>query len=242
MTSTCANTHTKLTFRGLHMNKQTYLAIENAVSNIQDNGSLYKSRLASMIIDELSDKKHPAANIIDAIWQATMRNAKFNQDETVRCKAIGALYKPEIYDIAFYGFIQNIMDRVCWNARAGLNARLKNDADEELSAGGTGVDFSDLVSDEISFDLSTPSGIAEQVNEIYTKLMCVSADIAVARKIDAEPLHMFSPSDLVNGEWVQTHKIDDWDEAVSVMNDIVVAINQPPELSEEDIFAPRKYA
>jgi hypothetical protein len=224
------------------MNNKTYSAIEIAISTIGTNGSAYKSRIANMIIDELSDKDNPAANIIDAIWQATMRNAKFNQLENKKHKYAGMLYKPEIYDIAFYGFLQSIMDRICWTSRAGLIARIKNDEDEHLSGGGNGIDFSDQLSNEISMDLSSPAEIADQVNDIFTRLLCLSADIAANRNIDAEPLHMFAPSQLVDGYWVTTIQVDDWDDAISAMKDIVDSLRETPDVNEEEMFAPRKYA
>ena len=224
------------------MTNTTNFAIENAISNIIAGNSAYKTRLGNLILDRLSADQ-PADNIIDAIWQATMLNAKFNQDEDIRCKSIGAIHKPELYDISFYGFIQQIMDRACWNARAGLVARLKADREDDISSGGNGIDFSDDISDEIGFDLSSPSGIKEQVDDIYAKLSCVSADIATHRKLDGEPLYMFAPTErLDSGDWVATHKLTDWDDVVSTMNDIVTSLNDQPEVTETDIFAPRKYA
>ena len=223
------------------MNNQTNFAIENAITNIIAGNSAYKSRLGTMILAQLSADK-PAENIMDAIWQATMINAKFNQDEDIKCKSIGAIHKPEIYDISFYGFIQQIMDRAAWSARAGLTARLKADLEDEKSSGGNGLDFAQDLEDEIGFDLSSPSGIKEQVDDIYAKLTCVSADIASARKLDAEPLYMFAPSEKTeDGSWQVTHKLTDWDDVVSVMNDIVTSLNDQPEVTEADIYAPRKY-
>ena len=224
------------------MTNQTNFAIENAISNIIAGNSAYKTRLGNMIIDRLSADT-PAENIVDAIWQTTMINAKFNRDEDIRCKSIGAIHKPELYDISFYGFIQQIMDRACWNARAGLVARIKADAQDAETSGGNGLDFAQDLEDTVGFDLSTPSGIKEQIDDIYAKLSCLSADIAAKRKLDAEPLYMFAPTErLDSGDWVTTHKLTDWDEIVSTMNDIVTALNDQPEVTESDIYAPRKYA
>ena len=225
------------------MKNQTYFAIENAINQIADGKSQHKTRLANMILERLSAEKKPAANIIDAIWQATMLNAKFNQEEDVKCKAVGAIHKPELYDISFYGFIQQIMDRACWNARAGLVARRNADAQDEQTSGGNGLDFATDLEDQVGFDLSTPEGIRDQVNDIFDKLTLVSADIAQARALDAEPVHMFSPSERQeDGTWVVTLKIDNWDEAVVAMNDIVDLINDRPDVVAKDIYAPRKYA
>lgn len=225
------------------MTNQTNFAIENAISHIISGGSAYKTRLGTMILERFSAEKNPAENVIDAIWQATMINALFNQNEDIRCKSVGAIHKPEIYDISFYGFIQQIMDRACWSARAGLVARLKSDADDEENSGGNGLDFAQDLEDEVGFNLSTPSGIKEQIDDIYAKLSCVSADIAAARKLDGEPLYMFAPSErLEDGSWQVTHKLTDWDDAVAVMNDIVAGLNDQPEVTDADIFAPRQYA
>lgn len=224
------------------MTNQTNLAIENAINNIMAGNSAYKTRLGNMILDRLSADQ-PAESIIDAIWQATMLNAKFNQNEDIKCKSVGAIHKPEIYDISFYGFIQTIMDRACWSARAGLAARLKADAQDEETSGGNGIDFAQDLEDEVGFDLTTPSGIKEQVDDIFAKLSCLSADIAATRKLDAEPLYMFAPSErLEDGTWEIKHKLTDWDDVVSVMNDIVTGLNDQPEVTDTDIFAPRLYA
>ena len=219
----------------------TNIAIEIAVQSFT-NQSPYKARLANKMLDQLSGD-HAAPTMIDAIWQATMLNAKFNQQEEENCKAVGALHKPEIYDISFHGFIQQIMNKVCWNARQAANARIEQDAEEAESSGGNGTDKTAEVTENTGLTLSSIADIKDQVDDIYMKLSCVSAEIADKRQLDAEPLYMFAPSErLESGDWVVTHKLDDWDDTFATLNNIVVELNDRPKVDESDIYAPRKYA
>ena len=219
----------------------TNLAIETAVQNLTD-ASPYKARLANKILDQLSGKK-AAPTTVDAIWQATMLNASFNEQEKITCSAVGALHKPEIYDISFHGFIQQIMNKICWNARRAANARINQDAQDAKAKGGNGTDFTTQTAEETGFKLSSLADIKDQVHDINAKLLSLSAEIAEVRKLDAEPLYMFAPSErLDSGDWVVTHKLDDWDDIFTVLNDIVIELNDRPKVNKSDIYAPRKYA
>ena len=164
-----------------------------------------------------------------------MRNARYNQLEEDKCKEVGLEYKPELYDIGFYSFIQQVMDKVCWSARRGANDRISVDEMEEEMLGGNGIDFANDLGDEIGIDATSKEAIRQDVLEANRRLSSVSARLSQKLCIGADPLFLFAPATLVNDEWVQPVKTDDWDVALATMNQISEELRANDKISDSEI-------
>lgn len=220
------------------MNNFDYTIIETAIIDISKSNSAYKSRIAKFILDEMSTdmyKDDATSNPLNAIYKATMRNARFNQYEEAKWENLDMKFKPAIYDIAFYSFIQTIMDKVCWAARRGTVARISVDQMEEEMLGGNGIDFAMDVNDEIGIDGSSASTIREDVLEMHRVLSNVSVALSKKCGIGGEPLYLFAPTSLVDDEWVQVIQTFDWDEALSHMNQTVEELRKLDKIETNDI-------
>ena len=220
------------------MNTFDNMIIETAVLDIANGQSAYKSRLAKLILDEMSKKsykKDATDCILFAIYKATMRNARYNQLEENKCKEVGLEYKPELYDIGFYSFIQQVMDKVCWAARRGANTRISVDEMEAEMLGGNGIDFANDLGDDIGIDATSKEAIRQDVLEANRRLSNVSARLSQKLRIGADPLFLFAPTTLVNDEWVQPIKTDDWDVALATMDQISEELRANDKITESDI-------
>jgi hypothetical protein len=227
------------------MNTFDNMIIETAILDIASGQSAYKSRIAKLILDEMSKKiykKEATDCILFAIYKATMRNARYNQLEEDKCQEVGLEYKPELYDIGFYSFIQGIMDKVCWAARRGTNNRISVDEMEKEMLGGNGIDFANDLGDEIGIDASTKETIRQDVLEANRRLSNVSARLSQKLRIGADPLFLFAPTTLVNDEWVQPVKTDDWDIALAEMERISEELRANDKISNSDINEPIDFA
>ena len=219
--------------------------VETAVLDFVDGNSEYKSNIAKLIMDEMSTKlykKEAAPSIYHAIYKASLRNARFNQLEEAKCKEVDVSYKPELYNIGFYSFIQQIQDKVCWLARRGTKARLTVDQLEEEMLGGNGIDFATNLSEDLGVDTDTLANVRDDVLEVNRILSNVSSAISTKLNVNADPLYLFAPSTLVNDEWVQEVKTNDWDQALYVMDDIAEKLRADDKLTEADINEEIKFA
>lgn len=158
---------------------------------------------------------------LQALYYAALRNARFNAFETKKANEVGSVFTPDLWDISFYGFVQDVMDQVCWKARKFNGQRLSADELDDLLNSSTGLDFAVDAAEEIGMDATTTMTIESDVNHLYSCLSNVSARLAQILKINSDPLHFFSPKEVLdNGTWVALYKSSSWDEAKSDMQDM----------------------
>lgn len=220
------------------MNTLDTMVIETAILDIANGNSEYKSRIAKLILDEMSTKlykKNATDCPLNAIYRATLRNARYNQLESAKCKEVGVVFKPELYDIGFYSFIQGVMDKICWSARKGTMSRITVDEIEAELGLSTGIDFANEQGDEMGIDTTTKHAIRDDVLELNRMLNAVSARLAQKLRINADPLYLFAPSTLVGDEWVQEIKTNDWDEALSAMDHIADTLRANDQITDTEI-------
>ena len=198
--------------------------------------------IARLVMDEMSSSLYPDSateSIHYALYLAALRNCRANQMLEVQHAEVGATgdFKPELYDIAFYGFVQTVMDACCWAGRRGTTARAKvQELDHEL-LGGNGQDFADGMSEEIGIDCKSKENIAADMQQIFTQLTYVSAKIAEKCGINSDPLYMFNPStQLADGTWVKEQAAIDWDSALSFMDDITANLKGSNKISADDML------
>ena len=199
-----------------------------AISNIIAGNSDYKKRIATLIENEqdvslYGDEVSPT--IYHAIHKAACRNSRYNALEAKKHQEANVSFKPELPDIAFASFIQNIQDKICWLSRALLVRRNTADEAEEVMTQSNGLDFTqDFAKEEYDVDATTKQEIRDNVLHTHAVLTNVQAKIGQDLRLQSlEPLYVFAPSsqDPDTKEWVTDVKTNDWDEAVSAMQDIV---------------------
>lgn len=188
--------------------------IDSALNDFVGAGkSAYKSGLATAVLSEMDAGivKDVTTCPKQAIVKAFIRNSLGNRGRD----------KAEIayFDISFYGFVQTIMDKICWKARRLANNRITETDLDNVN----GIDFTMEAADQIGIDGSNTATIADSVKQAYDELTLVSAYIGqkMGSNTDLEPLYMFAPSSpQEDGSWQLECTITDWDEALTKMNDI----------------------
>ncbi|MGB1973350.1 MAG: hypothetical protein ACPHQD_04805 [Vibrio toranzoniae] len=190
------------------------LLIDSALNDFIGAGkSPYKQGIANRILDEMNDGIVQDSTDCpkQAIAKAFIRNSLNNRGRD----------KSDInyFDISFYGFVQTLMDKICWKARRLANNRITETDLDNIN----GIDFTMEAADQIGIDGSNTASIAEAVQQAYDELTLVSAFIGqkMGSNNDLEPLYMFAPSSPQDdGSWVTDCTITNWDEALTEMNNI----------------------
>jgi len=223
------------------MNNTTDYLVEEALHSIELNSnSEFKKRLARLALDEMSVKlhgEHAKTVSLDAMYTAAKRNSKINSDEKSSHQLAGLVFKPEIYDISFYSFVQSVMDKICWLSRRAAKARIAQDKKSAEDNGDHGIDGANVISDEIYIDSSSLSTIREDVLEANRVLTSLASRIATKLSINnAETLYVFAPTQLIDEQWVTPIKTNDWDEAMQCMDHIIDVIEEQKTITEEDLI------
>jgi hypothetical protein len=190
------------------------LLIDSALNDFIGAGkSPYKQGIANRILDEMNDGIVQDSTDCpkQAIAKAFIRNSLTNRGRD----------KSDInyFDISFYGFVQTLMDKICWKARRLANNRITETDLDSIN----GIDFTMEAADQIGIDGSNTATIADAVQQAYDELTLVSAFIGqkMGSNNDLEPLYMFAPSSPQDdGSWQTDCTITNWDEALTEMNNI----------------------
>ena len=190
------------------------LLIDSAINDFIGAGkSPYKQGIANRIQNEMHE------DIVDnatkcpkqAIYKAMVRNNLENRGTARESIAY--------FDISFYGFVQTIMDKICWKARRLANNRI---TETDLDT-ANGIDFTMDAASDIGIDGSNTSTIAEAVTQAFDELTIVQAYMGqkMGSNNDLDALHMFAPSSPQDdGSWKAEVKLDNWDEVLSELNRI----------------------
>ena len=215
------------------------LLIATAIQAIAESNSAYKKRIADYIHQELDVSlygENVSPSIYHAIHKAACRNSRANALEAKKYQEAGATFKPELPDIAFASFVQDIQDKVCWLSRGMLMRRNTADEAEALMTQSNGLDFAqDFAQEEYNVDATSKEEIRENVLHAHAVLTNVQAKISQDLRLqNLEPLYLFAPSSLDpdTNQWVTDIKTDDWDETVSAMQDIVDRLQTQTSITE----------
>ena len=169
--------------------------IQNAIETISMSESKYQAGLAKLVLSaQITD--HGDHTPSYAVYAAAYNNWESNETASNEMKALSGpevKFKPVYYNIAFYSFVQSIMNRVCWDLRRGAEVRLNQDENERIKL-NTGLDFADIAAEELDEDYSSLSAIKESADDVYQELQSLSSYLAQKFGIDSAPLKMFSQS------------------------------------------------
>jgi hypothetical protein len=157
--------------------------------------------------------------------QRERQNAIRSEMET-GVPASGPLFKPE----RLLSFVQSMMNGVCWAARRLYVANDRQDANDL----GNGIDFSEQVSDWVGVRASNDH-IPELVDSDYLALNRLHSLLAVKMGYltDIAPLYHFEERVRDDqGNWYVAKTCGSFAEALPVMDEIVVRLQQQSEASE----------
>jgi len=125
------------------------------------------------------------------------------------------------HELAILGYMQTVMDKVCWNARKLFNAN-------NNETGIYGVDPSERVAELVEVKASNKK-IPGIVTDDYKALIETQAECLQALENDLPmDLYYFSPSepDEITGEWSPRCKCESFDEALAEMNTIQETLDE----------------
>ncbi len=199
----------------------------------------HKSKIARLVLNEMSSLRVSNAtdDVYDAYYRATIRNALANQSAAKECVQLGSSFKPEFANISMYGFCQTLMDAICWSARNPVIMAKEEELEDELKRNG--VSKSTEVAEEVGLDQSDIGG---DVEYCFKKLSVILSQISSKLKFyNVTELYMFAPSirDAVTGEYSTPFATNEWDEALSLMDETTERRKADraaeAELTEDDI-------
>ena len=224
------------------MNTLDTQIVETALLDIANGGSAYKANIAKLVLEEMSTKHYDinaTDNVYQAMYKASLRNSIENDKLTAEATVNGVNYKPALYDISFYGFLQVVMDKCCWAVRRGSTSRASVKEREDELGGSNGLDWAQELGDDIGLDTSSLDVIESDVMEIYRKMFYTSTKMAAKLGMGrAESLALFAPTTLIEGEWVNEIRTNDWSEALSCMDHIAETLRKGEDVTTEDLNAP----
>lgn len=139
------------------------------------------------------------------------------EDRVFQAYALSFDEEATYYPIQILGYMQDLMDKVSWNARRVLKSY--NIPDEVY-----GCDPTEKAREEtgVSVDLEHIEDVVDA--DFKTLYLIVANMLQCEEGLDFE-LHYFNPSELVDGEWVDTRTSDNFKDAQVQMDDIVDKLN-----------------
>ena len=166
---------------------------------------------AAASLPERSGKKAKLAKHIDNF------DGDF-QDRVFQALAIAFDEDSEYYAIQILGYMQDVMDKVCWNARRVLKSY-------HLPEEVYGCDPTEKAREEtgVSVDIEH---IPDVVDADFNTLYIMAANMLQCEEgLDFE-LHYFNPSEVVDDEWVEQRTCDSFSDAQIQMEDVVDKLNR----------------
>ena len=166
---------------------------------------------AAASLPERSGKKAKLAKHIDNF------DGDF-QDRVFQALAVAFDEDSEYYAIQILGYMQDVMDKVCWNARRVLKSY-------HLPEEVYGCDPTEKAREEtgVSVDIEH---IPDVVDADFNTLYVMAANMLQCEEgLDFE-LHYFNPSEVVDDEWVEQRTCDSFSDAQIEMEDVVDKLNR----------------
>ena len=190
-----------------------------------------KNTLIESVVVNMSEKQNMNGDVARAVLKQDHKNVanqialtylQFNRERIDAARAEkqtgvrgnDPIAKPEF----MLSFIQAVMNNICWGAR---RLHIANSAEDFAN----GIDFSQDVADELNID--NTAHLAELVDEDFMTLNNLHTWLAGQMDYlnDIQPLFHFSQSEKIDDEWVTTHQCTSFDDAFTVMTEIVESLD-----------------
>jgi hypothetical protein len=139
------------------------------------------------------------------------------EDRVYQALAVSFDTDSQYIPIQILGYMQDLMDKVSWNARRVLKSY--HIPDEVY-----GCDPTEKAREEtgVSVDLEHIEDVVDA--DFKTLYLIVANMLQCEEGLDFE-LHYFNPSELIDGEWLDTRTCDSFKDAQVQMDDIVDKLN-----------------
>lgn len=129
--------------------------------------------------------------------------------------------KPE----TLLSFVQNLMNKVCWQSRKMAMSQTEEDEKDIVN----GIDFTQDLADELNLDRFEAEHIKPLVDDDYATLSGVHSFLAAKMNYlqHIDPLYYYQ--DLArddNGEWYVKATADNYDEAMDIIEDVIARLDE----------------
>ena len=166
---------------------------------------------AAAALSDRSGKKAKLAKHIDSF------DGPF-EDRVYQALALAFDEDSEYYAIQILGYLQDLMDKVCWNARRVLKSY-------HLPEEVYGCDPTEKAREETGVSVDEEH-IPDVVDADFNTLYVMTANMLQCEEgLDFE-LHYFNPSEVVDDEWVEQRTCDSFSDAQVEMDDVVDKLNR----------------
>jgi len=140
------------------------------------------------------------------------------EDRVYQALALAFDEDSEYYAIQILGYLQDLMDKVCWNARRVLKSY-------HLPEEVYGCDPTEKAREETGVSVDEEH-IPDVVDADFNTLYVMTANMLQCEEgLDFE-LHYFNPSEVVDDEWVEQRTCDSFSDAQVEMDDVVDKLNR----------------
>ena len=140
------------------------------------------------------------------------------EDRVYQALALAFDEDSEYYAIQILGYLQDLMDKVCWNARRVLKSY-------HLPEEVYGCDPTEKAREETGVSVDVEH-IPDVVDADFNTLYVMTANMLQCEEgLDFE-LHYFNPSEVVDDEWVEQRTCDSFSDAQVEMDDVVDKLNR----------------
>lgn len=137
--------------------------------------------------------------------------------------------KPEL----MLNFMQQLMNKVCWNARKLKIAQDRQMMEETARGESTSVDFSQDIADQLDVPPMTDDAIFDAVHDDFKLLTNVQTWLASKMLYleNVEPFYVYADSapDEETGEWQLRKTADNFAEALHIMDELLDELNAAEE-------------
>ena len=126
-------------------------------------------------------------------------------------------------------FVQQLMNKCCWNGRRVVNAGVTEDF-------ANGIDFSMPVAEQAAnLDSDSAAAVRNTIHDDFNVLnelhsfLCLKCNYMT----DLDPLYLFAQkAEVADGVWEFTHQVMDFDDVLPVLEDISLDLQEAAELEE----------
>ena len=120
--------------------------------------------------------------------------------------------------IQILGYVQDVMDKICWNARKLI---ISSNLDDEV----WGCDPTEKAREDVGVSCEIEN-VEQLVDDDFKTLYCITSNMMQCVEGMDFDLHYFNPSEVIDDEWVYNRTCGSFSDAQVEMDDIVDKLKQ----------------
>jgi len=201
-----------------------------AISEKRTSNAKGELNLSTQIAREVQRKQHPDA--ANRIWITflDLREERVTLQREDKEKGTRSAKRMTLKPEHLISFVQNLMNRVCWEARSQILAEQRAQQDEILN-GSTGIDFSQERLDDKGIDRAVGNAVeafSTAVDLDFVKLNNLHSSLLSQMDYldDTESLYLYADSQNEDEQWRIVRHADTLEQALPIMEDVIATLQE----------------